>query len=55
VLSIEGAGFLVADFARRWADPERREVMLRAAQAVESEPEMLAAASHLLAVARLPE
>jgi len=50
VLSIEGPGFLVADFERRWADPAQRDTMLWAAEVVESEPEMLAAASHLLAV-----
>jgi SAM-dependent methyltransferase len=51
ILSVEGPGFLAADFERRWADPVQRETMLWAAEVVESEPEMLAAASHLLAVA----
>ena len=54
ILSIEGPGFLVADFERRWADPVQRETMLWAAEVVESEPEMLAASSHLLAVGRSP-
>jgi len=54
VLSVEGPGFLVADFERRWADPAQRETILWAAEVVESEPEMLAASSHLLAVARSP-
>jgi SAM-dependent methyltransferase len=54
ILSVEGPGFLVADFERRWADPVQRETMLWAAEVVESEPEMLAAASHLLAIAQAP-
>ncbi|HEV3363439.1 MAG TPA: methyltransferase, partial [Acidimicrobiia bacterium] len=54
ILSIEGPGFLVEDFERRWADPVQRETMLWAAEVVESEPEMLAASSHLLAVGRAP-
>jgi len=55
ILNVEGPGFLMADFERRWADPVQRETMLWAAEVVESEPEMLAASSHLLAVARSPE
>ena len=54
ILSVEGPGFLVADFERRWADPAQRETMLWAAEVVESEPEMLAASSHLLAIAQSP-
>jgi SAM-dependent methyltransferase len=54
VLSIEGPGILVGDFDRRWADPVQRETMLWAAEVVESDPEMLAAGGHLLAVARAP-
>jgi ubiquinone/menaquinone biosynthesis C-methylase UbiE len=52
VFSIEGPGFLVPNFEERWSDPQRRDAMLRAAQLVEEEPEMLGAASHLLVVAR---
>ena len=55
VLSIEGPGFLVPDFDDRWADPARREVLLRTARLIETHPDMLGAASHLLAVARVPE
>jgi hypothetical protein len=55
VLSVEEPGFLVPDFEDRWKDPERRQAMLHVARLVESEPEMLAAASHLIAVARIPE
>jgi hypothetical protein len=55
IVNVEGPGFLVADFERRWADPVQRETMLWAAEVVESEPEMLAASSHLLAFARSPD
>lgn len=54
ILNIEGPGFLVGDFDARWADPARREAMLAAARVVESDPELLGAASHLMAVARAP-
>ena len=54
VFNVEGPGFLVHDFEERWADPSRREILLAAARLVESEAEMMAAASHLLSVARKP-
>ena len=54
VYNVEGPGFLVGDFAERWADPGRREALLRAARSVETEPDLLGASSHLLAVARKP-
>lgn len=52
LFNIEGPGFLVNDFEQRWVDPDRKQAMLDAARLVESEPAMLAAASHLLAVAQ---
>lgn len=55
LLQIEGPGFLVPDFEARWADEARREAMLQAARWLESEPEMLAASSHLMAIARKPK
>ncbi len=48
MFSIEGPGFLAPDFDERWANAARREAMVRAARLVESQPEMLGAASHLL-------
>jgi ubiquinone/menaquinone biosynthesis C-methylase UbiE len=54
VFQVEGPGFLVSGFTDRWNDPVRKKTLLRAARLVEREPEMLAASSHLLAVARLP-
>jgi ubiquinone/menaquinone biosynthesis C-methylase UbiE len=54
LLQVEGPGFLVSNFEERWADPDRREAMLRAARLVESQPDLLAASSHLIAIARAP-
>ena len=52
LLGVEGPGSLVHDFPSSWADPVKRETILKAARLVESKPEMLATSSHLLAVAR---
>jgi SAM-dependent methyltransferase len=52
IFNVEGPGFMVNDFAERWSDPDRREVLLRAARVIEEDADMLAAASHLLLVAR---
>jgi len=52
LLNVEGPGFLVSDFEERWADPLKRNAILEAARLVESKEEMLAASSHILAVAR---
>jgi hypothetical protein len=49
--NIEGPGFLIADFEERWQDPSRREAMLQAARLIESDPDLLGVAGHLLAVA----
>jgi SAM-dependent methyltransferase len=54
IFNIEGPGFLVGDFAERWVDPTRRQALLDAARLVETEPSMLGASSHLLAVGRAP-
>jgi ubiquinone/menaquinone biosynthesis C-methylase UbiE len=54
VFNIEGPGFLVADFEERWQDPGRQQAMLRAARLIERDPDMAAAASHLLAVGQAP-
>lgn len=50
--NVEGPGFVVHDFTDRWPDPARRHALLQAARLVEEEPEMLAAAGHLLLVGR---
>lgn len=53
ILGIEGPGFLISDLEARWQDPARRAAMLAAARLIEAEPDMLGAASHLMAVARV--
>jgi SAM-dependent methyltransferase len=52
LFNVEGPGFAVHDVADRWSDPARREALLAAARLVEDDPDMLAAASHLLLVGR---
>ncbi len=54
VFGIEGPGYLVRDFDERWADDSRRTALVRAAQLVESDPELLALGGHLLAHGRMP-
>jgi SAM-dependent methyltransferase len=54
VLAIEGPGSFLVD-AEHWLDdPDRREALLRVIRAVEAEPTLLGASSHLLAVGRTP-
>jgi ubiquinone/menaquinone biosynthesis C-methylase UbiE len=54
LFGIEGPGWLFSDIAERLANNSRRENLLFAARALESEPAMLAVSAHLLAVARKP-
>ena len=49
---IEGPAWILPDFLERWNDPERREIILRAARALESEPSVLGCSAHLLVVGR---
>jgi ubiquinone/menaquinone biosynthesis C-methylase UbiE len=49
---IEGPGWLLSDLAERWANPRRREDVLRVARMLESEPSVAGISAHLLAVAR---
>jgi hypothetical protein len=55
LFGIEGPGWILPDVAERLADGRRREDLLRVARLLESEPSMLAASAHLLAVAHKPE
>jgi len=48
---VEGPGWLMQE---HWSDPDRREQMLFAARAVESEPSLSGLSSHLLAVGTKP-
>lgn len=43
--------WLASDFERRWADPERRQRLLKDIRQVEREPSLLGASPHLLVVA----
>ncbi len=52
VLGVEGAGWMVADFDARWADPVMREDLLATARAFEAEPSMLGVSAHLLGIGR---
>jgi ubiquinone/menaquinone biosynthesis C-methylase UbiE/catechol 2,3-dioxygenase-like lactoylglutathione lyase family enzyme len=51
-LAVEGPAWLLPDLDARLADERRREVLLDALAALESEPILLGASAHLLAVAR---
>jgi SAM-dependent methyltransferase len=52
VLGIEGPFWTLQGFEAAWADPVRRRSLLDAARAVESEPSLLGASAHLMAVGR---
>jgi hypothetical protein len=52
VVAIEGPAWMLPDIEQRLADPARRERVRRAIRRVETEPSLLGATSHLLAVAR---
>lgn len=54
LFGIEGPGWMLPDVAERLADERRRGDLLRVARALESEPSILAASAHLLAVAQKP-
>ncbi|MFL5595677.1 MAG: class I SAM-dependent methyltransferase [Gemmatimonadaceae bacterium] len=51
---VEGPAWLLPDFDERWKDPERREIILQVARALESEPSVLGCSAHLIVVGRKP-
>jgi ubiquinone/menaquinone biosynthesis C-methylase UbiE len=51
---IEGPGWILPDFVDRWSDPKRREILLRVARTLESEPAVIGCSAHLLVVGRKP-
>lgn len=51
---IEGPGWILPDFDARWSDPARREMLLRIARALETEPAVVGCSAHLLVVGRKP-
>lgn len=54
VLGVEGVAGWFRQLADRWDDPTDRETILFAARAMESEPSLIGASTHLLMVARRP-
>ena len=50
VLGVEGPGWLLGDFEKRWADPAARLDMLDVARALETAPSIVGASAHLIAV-----
>lgn len=50
VFGLEGPGWILSDFAERWADPRKREDLLRVARALEREVSIVGLSAHLLAV-----
>jgi ubiquinone/menaquinone biosynthesis C-methylase UbiE len=54
VVAIEGPGWLLQDFEAQWTNPTLREIILEAVRRTESEPSLLGASSHLMAIGRKP-
>jgi len=54
LLGVEGPGWIVSDFEGRWADGMSRSDILDVARALESEPSIIGASAHLLAIGRKP-
>jgi ubiquinone/menaquinone biosynthesis C-methylase UbiE len=50
VFGLEGPGWMLSDFNERWADPRKREDLLRVARALEQEASIVGLSAHLLAV-----
>jgi ubiquinone/menaquinone biosynthesis C-methylase UbiE len=50
VFGLEGPGWMHSDFDDRWADPRKREDLLRVARALEREVSIVGVSAHLLAV-----
>lgn len=53
-LGVEGPAWMLQDLEQQWSDPVRRERMLAALAAIESEPTLLGASAHLLSIGRRP-
>jgi ubiquinone/menaquinone biosynthesis C-methylase UbiE len=52
LVAIEGPGWLARNFDRLWADPLQREHLMTAVRKVETEPSVLGASSHIMAIGR---
>ena len=53
-LAIEGPAWLLQDLDSQWQDPRRRQTLLWIIRALEAEPSLLGATSHLLGIGRRP-
>jgi hypothetical protein len=51
-LAIEGPGWLLQNFPEHWNEPVRRQRLLEAIRWLESEPSVLGASAHIMAVGR---
>ena len=51
---VEGPGWILPDFAERWADPARRETLVQVARALEAESSVAGCSAHLIVVGRKP-
>ena len=51
---IEGPGWMFPDFEERWADPDRRRILVDIARTLESEPAVIGCSAHFLIVGRKP-
>jgi ubiquinone/menaquinone biosynthesis C-methylase UbiE len=49
-VAVEGPACLLHDIDDRWSDPNRRERLLAAVRSIETEPALLGASAHLLAI-----
>jgi hypothetical protein len=52
LVAIEGPEWLARDFEHLWDNPQQRERLLAAVCKIESEPSVLGASSHMMAIAR---
>jgi ubiquinone/menaquinone biosynthesis C-methylase UbiE len=52
LLAIEGPGWLARDFELLWNSPQQRARLLASVRKVESEPSVLGASSHIMAIAQ---
>lgn len=54
VFGLEGPGWILSDFDARWADPRKREDLLRVARDLEAQASIVGLSAHLLAAAIKP-
>jgi ubiquinone/menaquinone biosynthesis C-methylase UbiE len=54
VVAVEGPGWLLQDFEAQWTDPMSREIILEVVRRTESEPSLVGASSHLMAIGHKP-